>query len=118
MRDLLKKAGSLLLGAVALGSILVSAAVGHGCQGARQGGAATQHTRVDQRPTTPAPPLEAGSSEAQRGLSENDESCQVRSYMPATKAPVFVPPECWGKEKEVKAVRPANGLGAATQQGR
>jgi hypothetical protein len=79
MRDFAKKLGSLVLGVGALGLVLANAAMTHGC-------ASSPPTQV---PPNAAPPNAAAES-------PKSNPCDPPSYMYATKAPIWVPPECHG----------------------
>jgi len=77
MHDWIKKAGSLVLGVGALGLALVHAAATHGC--------ASSNTQAQAPAAEPAP------------SGADSERCKVPSYMYATKAPIWLPPECYGQ---------------------
>jgi hypothetical protein len=108
MRDLVKKVGSLVLGASALSLLLGYAALTHGCSGARRDAPATQ--AVAPPPATPeqprgsepppgAAPASAAtpppSASADSTASAGEDDCEEDApYMHATKAPVMPMRRC------------------------
>jgi hypothetical protein len=84
MRESLKKLGSLTLGAGALVLVLANAALTHGC---------ARSSTAQVTPQT-APPSEDSDSPTAKGSA--NPNCTPPSYMYATKAPIWVPPECYG----------------------
>jgi hypothetical protein len=85
MRDLIKKAGSLVLGVGALSLALVHAAATHGCASS-----APPTQAPDSHPT--APPAAANATPV--GAHPD---CTPPDYMYATKAPILLPPHCRGE---------------------
>jgi len=90
MRNLFKKLGSLALGVGALTLVLSNAALTHGCA---------------RSPTAQAPQAGTASEASESSGSDNpavsekaaaNPNCTPPSYMYATKAPIWVPPECYG----------------------
>ena len=126
MRDLVKKVGSLLLGAGALSLLLVNAALTHGCGGARRDAPATQAGTPPpstpeqppgaqpERAATP-PPAAAAAATASAGEDDCEEEAP---YMYATKAPVIPMRRC-GKKSTPNAkqtAEPASPRNNAQQQ--
>jgi hypothetical protein len=99
MRDLFKKLGSLALGVGALSLVLVNAAMTHGCASSSATQQATPQAGLPPNETEP-PPNEAPPSplkpNAVAGKPAANPNCEVPSYMYATKAPIWLPPECHG----------------------
>lgn len=91
MRELLKKLGSVTLGVGALALVLANAAMTHGC-------ARSSTAQVTPRSGPPSAGAEPKTSEGTTvaGESSADPKCTPPSYMYATKAPIWVPPECNG----------------------
>ena len=90
MRDLLKKVGSSVLGLGALALVLVNAAMTHGC-------ARASNTQASPPPSpSPGAVVEAPGLPAANAASASsaNDPCRPPSYMFATKAPVWIPPEC------------------------
>jgi hypothetical protein len=73
MRDLIKKAGSLVLGVGALSLAIVHAAATHGCA------------------SSPPPAAENATPTGAKA------DCTPPDYMYATKAPILLPPHCRGE---------------------
>jgi hypothetical protein len=111
MHDLVKKVGSLVLGASALSLLLVNAALTHGCSGATRDAPATQagapppatpqQPRGSEQPPGAAPvtaaaPTPPASADASASAGEDD--CEEDApYMHATKAPVMPMRRCGKK---------------------
>jgi hypothetical protein len=91
MRELLKKLGSLTLGVGALALVLANAAMTHGC-------ARSSTVQVTPRSGPPSAGAEPKTSEGTTlaGDGSANPKCTPPSYMYATKAPIWVPPECYG----------------------
>lgn len=133
MRELAKKVGSLTLAVGALAAVLVNAGVNNGCAGSPPAANAQAEPGRDDLPapnpdagaervkpaapttkTEPSPPELNGGG---LGLAGDDECSPA--YMPATKAPVFIPRQCRPGGQAAKsggksAVSPSN----AQQQAR
>jgi len=86
MRELLKKVGSVLLGAGALALLLVNAALTHGCAGSRA------QSQAAYTGATPSPPEATGNQS--KAQAKADDPCAPPPYMYATKAPIFAQPGC------------------------
>jgi hypothetical protein len=126
MRELAKKVGSLALAIGALTLVLINAGLNHGCASSQPAvNAQAEPGRDDLPPPDPdagaarakpvAPPASTASSlqdDNGRGLGLAGDDCNP-SYMPATKAPVFVYDKCRpgaqsGKPSTKGAVSPSN----------
>lgn len=95
MGQLLKKAGSLILAIGALALVLFNAAINHGCGGARSAEPAAQvpaDTKADSKvaPDSEARPASEPPVGVPSAAAEADPECEERSYMHATKAPVWM----------------------------
>lgn len=100
MRELVRKAASLALWVGALVLMLVHAALTHGCAGARAEGATP-----NAGPYGPlggpeqASPSESGSvvtpANDANAEAKAEDPCKPPPYMYATKAPIWIPPECY-----------------------
>jgi hypothetical protein len=118
MRDLVKKVGSLVLGASALSLLLVNAALTHGCSGARRDAPAAQAgappPMTAEQPSGSEPPPGAApasaaaptpSAGADATASAGEDDCEEDApYMYATKAPVMPMRRC-GKKSTPNAKR-------------
>ena len=82
MHDFVKKTASLALGVGSLGLLLVNAALAHGCGGSQPAGQSATTA-------TAAPPANGAKAQAKA-----DDPCAQSAYMPPTKAPVFLSPNC------------------------
>jgi hypothetical protein len=98
MRDLFKKLGSLALGVGALALVLANAAMTHGCAGSPGTQQATPQAGLSPSEAEPPNETEPPSSKANpvAGKPAANPNCKVPEYMYATKAPIWVPPECYG----------------------
>lgn len=115
MRQLLKKAGSLILAIGALALVLFNAAVNHGCGGARSAEPAAQVAPASEPPRASEPPVAAGVPSAPAAA---DPECEEPSYMHATKAPVWMAEDkCRRRAAGVKgAAEPATPGNAPSPQ--